>query len=191
MVQAIHSTSTSLELVKLLSDLCDAVPQPLGGLTGAEREERKRFLEILEWRIRNVDTSTALPHDEQSHLKMELCKLAMLVYLHRTTAGQLQQTTSIQAHIDRAFGILARLDLCERQLPIFVFGCEARSDAQRGTILDLWSRTENSVCSRLTNHSRLLLQAIWAQNDLAEGTTTYWNKISYVMSCCTIGSSFI
>ncbi|KAF2443741.1 hypothetical protein P171DRAFT_415436 [Karstenula rhodostoma CBS 690.94] len=188
--QPMRRTSPSLELICLLSELCDAVPQPLCGLSDTEVDERKGFLEILEWKIRIFKPSPVLPDNERYSLLLELYKLAMLVYLHRVTAGRLKQTISIQLHIDRAFEILVQLGSCERQFPVFVFGCEAKSDAQRAIILDVMSRTESSVSSRSLNHSRLLLQAIWAQDDLAEGKTLYWNKVSYVISCCTTVPSF-
>jgi hypothetical protein len=183
-------TSPSSELIGLLSELCDAVPWPLCGLSHTDRDERKRFLEILEWRIRNTKHSALSHNNEQSLLILELYKLAMLVYLHRIAAGQLKQTASIQTQTDRAFEILAQLGSCERQFPIFVFGCEAQSDSRRAIILDAMSRTERSVSSRSLNHVRLLLQAIWAQDDLAEGKSHYWNKVSYVISCCTVLPSF-
>ncbi|KAL5386639.1 hypothetical protein DPSP01_004003 [Paraphaeosphaeria sporulosa] len=188
--QSMRRKSANLNLISLLSELCDAVPKPLCGLPYSEVDERKRFLEILEWKIRNLEPSPVAYDHERSPLIMELYKLAMLVYLHRVTAGQLKQTVNMQFQIDRAFEILLQLGSCERQFPVFVFGCEARTDAQRAIILDTMSRTESSVSSRSLNHARLLLQAIWAQDDLAEGKTLYWKKISYVISCCTIPPSF-
>ncbi|KAJ4347953.1 uncharacterized protein N0V89_009325 [Didymosphaeria variabile] len=188
--QAMRRTSASSKIVDLLSELSDAVPRPLCGLTPAEHDELKRFLEILEWRIRNVKSPASTYEDEAANLKFELLKLAMLVYLNRVTWNQLRQTFSVRTQIERAFEILMQLETCERQFPIFIFGCEAQSDAQRTIVLDAISRTENSVCSRSLNHVRLLLQAIWAQEDLAEGKTNYWNKVSYVISCCMTLPSF-
>lgn len=189
-LQSMHRTTSSLELVELLSDLCDAITNPLCGWTAAEYEERKRFLEILEWRIRNSATP-AKTYSGEAALTLELFTLAMLVYLSRVTRNQLKQTVKFQTQIDRAFEILAQLGSCERQFPIFIFGVEARSDTQRAIILDLISNTESSASSRSLNHMRLLLQAIWAQDDLAEGKTNYWEKVSYVISCCTIMPSFV
>lgn len=166
------------------------MPQPLCGLSDTELNERKQFLGILEWKIRTLNPSIMSHDNERSSLILGLYKLAMLVYLHRVTADRLKQTNSIQTHIDRAFETLMQLGSCERQLPVFVFGCEARSDAQRAIILDVMSRSENSVSARSLNHVRLLLQAIWAQDDLAEGKNLYWNKVSYVVSCCTTIPSF-
>lgn len=123
-------------------------------------------------------------------LSLELYKIAMLVYLNRVTKGQLKQIVDLQTQIDRAFEILAKLDTCERQFPIFVLGCEAQCDIQRAVVLDVISRTMDSASSRSLNHARLLLQALWAHDDLSDGKTQYWGKISYVISCCTIMPSF-
>jgi hypothetical protein len=102
-----------LELIDLLSELCDAVPWPLCSLSYIGRQKSKRFLEDFEWRIRNLRHLALFPNDEQSLLILELYKLAMLVYLHRVTAGQLKQTVSVHTQTDRALEILVQLGSCE------------------------------------------------------------------------------
>ena len=163
---------------------------PPCGLSVSEREERKQFLEILEWKIRSTELPESTQKDAKAVLSLEVYKIAVLIYLNRVTGGQLKQTVDMQTHIDRGFEILAKLDTCERQFPIFVVGCEAQSDVQRAIILDIMSRTQDSATSRSLNHARLLLQALWTQDDLSGGKTQYWSKISYVISCCTIMPSF-
>lgn len=184
-------TPSSLEMINSLADLCDAAPTALCGLSPTKREELKRYMEILHWKIRNSLTSTTSGVPTTTSLFFELFKLALLVYLSRVTGNQLKQSANVQTHVDRAFEILAQLETCERQLPIFIMGCEACSDAQRAIILDVIARTENAVSSRSMNHVRLLLQALWAQDDLSEGKHYYWEKVSYVISCCTMMPSFV
>lgn len=122
---------------------------------------------------------------------MELYRLAMLVYLNRASGNLLNQSHKTQQAIDKAFSIFSALDSCGRQFPIFILGCEARSDDQRAVVLDLMSRTERKVSSRSYNYARLLLQATWAQDDLGNGNTDYWDKLSYVISCCRIMPPFV
>jgi hypothetical protein len=45
-----------------------------------------------------------------------------------------------------------KLSACERPIPIFALGCEARTDEQRANTVDLISRTEKEVTSRLLSH---------------------------------------
>lgn len=124
-------------------------------------------------------------------LILELYQLAMLIYLNRVSQNLLNHWTSTQKQIDKAFAMLTRIGSCDRQFPVFILGCEACSDDQRAAVLDLISRTEKNVSSRSFNYVRLLLQAIWAQDDLAEGDLNYWDKLSYVISCCKIMPTFV
>ncbi len=118
-------------------------------------------------------------------LILELYQLAMLVYLNRANP-RLNPASRTQMQIDRGFEIFAQLRSCERQFPVFVLGCEARSDEQRAVLLDLISRTEKGVASRSFNYGRRLSQAVWAQDDLADGELDYLDKLSNAMSRCRI-----
>lgn len=133
----------------------------------------------------------ATDDDVDGPLITELYRLAVLVYLDRASDNLLNQGAKAQEQIDRAFTILAQLRSCERQFPIFILGCEARSDDQRAVVLDLIDRTEKGVSSRSCNHLRLLLQAIWTQDDLAVREANYWDKVSYIISCCNILPTFV
>jgi hypothetical protein len=179
--------------IELLSDVCDAVSPSLPDLSSSENtDDLKSFLKILDWRIRTT-AAIATPgrNGIDTPLVMELYRLAMLVYLNRVCEKLLNQRARTQEQVEKAFTILAQLPSCDRQFPVFILGCEARSDHQRAVLLDLISRTENGVFSRSFNHVRLLLQAVWAQEDLAEGNIQYLDKLSHVSSCCRILPSFV
>lgn len=113
---------------------------------------------------------------------VELYRLAIHIYIDRVSENVLGQAAQTQQRIDEGFALLSQLPSCERQFPIFVLGCEARTDEQRATILDVISRTEKKVTSRSFNHVTVLLHALWAQDDLAEGDLNYWNKLTSVIS---------
>ncbi|KAI1432412.1 hypothetical protein GGR50DRAFT_706673 [Xylaria sp. CBS 124048] len=135
------------------------------------------FIKILDWRIRSISTTS--PMDEAF-------QLAALVYLDRIS-GSPTQPARTQQRIDKAFTLLSKLECCERQLPLFILGCEARSDEQRTVALDLISRSEGNIASRSFSHLRLLLEAIWAQDDLADrqsGDLEYGKKLTSTMSRC-------
>lgn len=140
----------------------------------------------------NLPPSSPTAHtNPEAPLLIELYQLAMLVYLNRTSDKLLNQCLRTQKHIDRAFTILANLSACDRQFPVFVFGCEARCDEQRAVVLDLMARAEEAPSSRSFHYVRVILQALWAQDDLAGGGIGYWDKLSYVISCCRILPSFV
>lgn len=115
----------------------------------------------------------------------------MLVYLSRAHP-KLNPTSKTQQHIDRGFEILGQLDVCDRQFPVFVLGCEARTDERRAAVLDLVARTERRAASRSFNYCGALVRAVWAQDDLADGGEIgYLDKLSCVMSCCRIVPTFV
>ncbi|TDZ17623.1 hypothetical protein Cob_v009635 [Colletotrichum orbiculare MAFF 240422] len=165
--------SPMMPLVGLLSEVCDALSAPIKALATSEHaDDHRNFVKVLEWKIRST-------------------KLALLVYLNRASENLLKQGPKVKKYIDGAFSIIARMYACHRMFPLFVFGCEARSDEQRAAILDIASRSEKDVAARSFNHFRLLLQAIWAQDDLCEGELNYWDKLTRVISRCTIPPTFV
>ena len=142
-------------------------------------DDHREYLKILDWRIRMIPTADAMD---------EAFQLATLIYLNRVLGPLLDnQPLRTQQRIDKAFAVLSQLRSCERQFPVFVLGCEARTDNQRAIILDLISRTEDNVASRSFKHVKLLLEVIWAQDDLVDGQRkdlSYRNKLSSTMSRC-------
>lgn len=175
--------SSTSPLLKLLSELFDSIYTEARSVEVGE--EHKKFLKVLDWRIRS--TSADIPVDQ-------LYQLAMLIYLDRTSKTLADQPLRMQQHIDNAFSIISQLDYCPRQFPVFILGCEARTDSRRVLILDLISRTEKQASSRSFNYVRLLIQAIWTQEDLTDiktGDLDYWNKLSSTISRCAIPPTFV
>ncbi|KAK3374751.1 fungal-specific transcription factor domain-containing protein [Podospora didyma] len=177
----------ALTLIELLSELCDAV-DPQGP---AMTDEHIEYLRILDWRIRSTTVPPSAHDTANTPLVTELYKHAMLVYLNRATNNILNQGARTKEVIEKSFATFVQLGSCDRQFPVFILGCEARTDAQRAIVLDLISRTEKGVSSRSFNHVRILVQAIWAQDDLAAVEIGYWDKLSYVISCCGIMPTFV
>ncbi|KAI1819499.1 fungal-specific transcription factor domain-containing protein [Xylaria intraflava] len=149
--------------------------------TTASKEE---YIKILDWRIRTISTTNALD---------EAFQLAALVYLDRIT-GSYAHPPRTQQYIDDAFLLFSKLEYCERQFPLFIVGCEAQSDEQRTILLDLISRSEGNAASRSYCHLKLLLEAIWAQDDLADkqsGNIEYRHKLISTMSRCSFAPCLV
>ena len=144
----------------------------------------KSYLKILDWQIRNIPVETIIDHNIETLFMIEVFQLAMLVYLNGIFADMLNQVTKMQQHIDKAFSIFSRMSSCHLQFPVFVLGCEARRDDQRATVLDLMAKTESSGSSRSFRQVRVLLQAVWAQDDLVEGGINYRDRLDNVISRC-------
>jgi hypothetical protein len=178
--------------LELLAELSDAVkPHAHEDMSPEQLHDYKRYVEIIDWRIRSIPIQYKIPPGNEYAVVTELFKLATLVYLNRITGNLLDQTKTIEAHLERAFTLFGRLGCCQRQYPLLIIGCEARTDEQRLTVLDAISRTENDHTSRSLNHVKILVQAMWAQDDLAEREIDYANKLSCVISSCTIIPSLV
>lgn len=140
--------------------------------------DRREYLKILDWRIRSIPKANAMD---------EAFELTTLIYFNRIASPFLEQSLRTQQRIDKAFAVVSQLDYSEWQFPVFILGCEARTDNQRAIILDLISRTEATAALRSLKHVKLLLEAIWAQDDLVDGQSrdlSYWNRLSFTMSRC-------
>ncbi|KAL8997448.1 MAG: hypothetical protein Q9169_003311 [Polycauliona sp. 2 TL-2023] len=173
--QASNLPPTILSMLNLLSQVWDTVSSSANSPeTTDDVRDHKSFVEVLDWRIRSLPIPEVAEDSDDATLVMKLYQLAMLLYLNRSSEGLIVQPIRTQQQIDQAFDILPRLSSCRQQFPIYIFGCESRTDEQRADILDVILRTEKLSSSRSFNHCKKLLQASWAQDDLAE-----WNDISY------------
>lgn len=179
-------------LPELLSEFLDSVPMhPSSEATSQALEDHKGFLTVLDWRIRTVPVLLEPDEVAEMAIIVELYRLAIHIYVNRVSENLLGQASRTQQRIDEAFTLLSRLPSCERQFPIFILGCEARTDDQRAIILDLISRTEKNITSRSFNHVTLLLHALWAQDDLADSELNYWHKLTSIISRCTVVPSLV
>ncbi|KAK1143773.1 hypothetical protein N8T08_006174 [Aspergillus melleus] len=193
---AIPSTvSNFATTVRLLSDLCDTVAaRPLQMAPAEQLSHYIANIQILAFRIRHIPMS--MPGDEaiispKYATMTELFQLSMLVYLNRATGNLLEPSHMTEQRIHQGLAILSQLDTCERQFPLLVLGCEARTDEERVRILDLIERTEESTSSRSSFLVKTLITSIWVQNDLAGGQLDYMEKLSSLISCCNIMPTFV
>lgn len=189
-----EDSAPGMILTRLLSEAIDAISAaPPASSSPAEISSYNEFIKILDWKIRNVTIpDTASGSNPDKPLILEFYRLAMLVYLDRASKTQSGHRAKTQKQIGRAFTIIPKLGSCARQFPIFIIGCEARNDEQRAMVLDLLERTVKCVDSRKFTHTRLLLQAMWAQEDLAVGDRMdYGERLSSVISCCRIMPTFM
>ncbi|KAK7986947.1 hypothetical protein PG988_001935 [Apiospora saccharicola] len=191
-------STTKLAYIELLSEMCDEslTPLPLEESNSKDQPEYKGYLQILDWRIRGLPSTPGCDDfGADSEAKLELYRLAMLIYLNRATESTLNQTSAkTQQQLDRGFSILSQLGLCDQQFPIFILGCEARSDVEREAVLGLIQRTEKHGTSRSFNYASRLLEAFWAQNDLGSFDRRglgYRDRLSDVISRCRVLPIFV
>ncbi|KAI3327809.1 hypothetical protein HD806DRAFT_484001 [Xylariaceae sp. AK1471] len=124
----------------------------------------------------------------------ELFRAAVLVYIARvceTKFGELRDLTPL---LDRAFIQIEQLHTCERLFPIFILGCEAKTDERRIAILDLVRRTEENTTVRSLECLRRALDSVWIQDDLhadQDMTLDYMNKLNVIVSSSPTLPTFV
>ncbi|QMW32358.1 hypothetical protein G4B84_007789, partial [Aspergillus flavus NRRL3357] len=129
--------------------------------------------------------------DTPHRTTLELFRLSMLIWLNRMTGATLEPQSTTDARVQRALHILSDLKTCPRQLPLFIIGCEARTDEDRCVILELMNRTEASASSRSMFIVKALTEAVWKQDDLAgERELGYREKITAIVSVCSLLPTF-
>jgi hypothetical protein len=115
-------------------------------------------------------------------IDVELFRLATSIFLART-AGSLGERPSDCLWTDMAFELLPRMRAYNRRFPLLVFGLEAQTDSQRIIILDLISRSEQAAKMRNLEFVVSLVQSSWIQDDLAENSVDYFDKLCVLISC--------
>lgn len=150
---------------------------------------------LLEWKLRKYLVCTDIPTNFPSSIeKKPLCQefflLALLVYIERASSKTTRQSNTIRSRLEAAFEILPQLDTVQRQFPLLIIGCEAKSDEHRIAVLDLITRTEEKDGLQNLGSLRAMIQSLWVQDDLAERELGYSEKIEAVLSSSPTLPSF-
>ncbi|KAF5005113.1 hypothetical protein FDECE_8433 [Fusarium decemcellulare] len=173
--------SLSRSRLEETADLCDAVVPPSD--PRYYEVDYREYLKVLEWRLRTIPIKG--PKDAaatDSHELVELYQLATLVYLRRASMGITPERPQTVKWVHRGLGLLKDFKTCAHPFPLLIFGCEAYTDEERASILELISRTEISTPFRNLGFVKAILQTIWVQNDLAEGQLEYIQNLGVVLS---------
>lgn len=148
--------------------------------------EYREHLRMLEWRLKNVKVDA---NEYQSFVATprarsitELYRIAALIYLERSSGNISNESDKISAWVDRAFTLLDELQACNWPLLLFIFGLEARSDAQRLKVLNLVSKTEKETRARNLETAKALVRMSWVQDDLGTKYIDYVAKLDMLLS---------
>jgi hypothetical protein len=159
-------------------------------------EEYRERIKNLKQSVNNFSTTTA-QHAEgdadappQTDTVLELYKLASLIYLERQSTNFSGQSEEIESWTGRAFPLLAQLSEFEQPFPLFILGCEARTDEQRGVVLELIARTDLVSRSRNLQYIAHIIRSNWVQDDLADGMLDYGEKLESIFNSMEIVPSF-
>ncbi|KAL3472591.1 fungal-specific transcription factor domain-containing protein [Aspergillus californicus] len=174
----------SLEMINLIAKMSRFQPDcPAANVVHFTNEESLESLESLESIEHDLitlsqDTShligTNSPEEvEHGAITAKLYQLAGLIYLERAlkpTSSSSSSASSSSIRVAKwaaeAFGLISRLDICERPFPLFFIACEAHTDAKRDLILCLLERTQRRSGQRGLHIVQGMIESMWVQHDL-------------------------
>ncbi len=178
-LQILPSLGCSLEMLDLLCGIFDnVVSRDDEQFLSPEHRARLR---TLEQRLCTMTQRESIITDEESEtnnegrpshaaLVAESYRLAALIYLERVARNASHNVTKVTVLAENAFELLSRLESLERPWPLFVIALEAMDEEKRRLVLDVLdqgSEYRGKVGNMAT--LRMMVQAAWAQLDLAIG----------------------
>lgn len=129
-----------------------------------------------------IETNPAEDVDYGSKMS-QLYRLAGLIYFERVLKAS-PTSLRVARWSDEAFGIIERLEICDRPFPLFFVACEAHDDTKRDIILSLLERTQ-----KVSGHQRIhvvqrMIESMWVQLDLSSdlAETSYGDVLDVVIS---------
>ncbi|KAF5664978.1 hypothetical protein FHETE_6838 [Fusarium heterosporum] len=153
-------------------------------------KEYRNQLYHLESKLRHLGENASNAHahavtetpDAIFSLVIELYRLSTLIYLRRASLGILPTDKEFMVWVAQAFALLEQLPTCQWPLPLLIFGCEAQSDEQRRTIVDIIHRTIGNQQGKNIATAKRVIETIWIQTDLASGYLDYVHKLGVIIS---------
>ncbi|KAI9151375.1 hypothetical protein HJFPF1_08577 [Paramyrothecium foliicola] len=146
----------------------------------------RKHLAMLQRRLKDVnleDQSTgSTPIVKKDHIIPELYRLASLIYLERSSGNISADSIEIAEWVATGSQLFEKLGTCSLPLLLFIFGLEARSDAERMKILRLISKTERETQARNLNTAKAMIRMSWVQDDLGTSYIDYVEKINMLLS---------
>ena len=187
--QIVSTLGCSIEVLTAIANIIDIVlktdisddPQSIEMI---EKLERSLKYSQQKAPVDSLTVSGSFNSIEQIQNIAELYRISGLIYLHRATRGiALPNQLVLQRLVNDAFDILGKLETCERTFPLFIAGCEARGDFQRGTILRILSATQSQFAPGHSLRVRQYIERFWAQDDLdVNQEIDYSLKVTAVLS---------
>uniref|UniRef100_A0A0B7KLS0 Uncharacterized protein n=3 Tax=Bionectria ochroleuca TaxID=29856 RepID=A0A0B7KLS0_BIOOC len=111
----------------------------------------------------------------------ELCIIAIHIYFERIVKRLTGPSDVIDSWMMNAFSIIPKMTTSIRPFPLFIIGCEARTDARRASILNLFSRMGRKSKAAGMANAATLLKKVWALDDLdTEGYVDFGRKMHAV-----------
>lgn len=131
---------------------------------------------------------TTKDHD---YAALEMYRLASLIYLERASRNFSGTSDKIDHWLSLAFNLLQLPLRMKHSFPMFIIGCEARTDEKRIIILDSIDKSQAFRPTAAMAIVRDMLQSAWALKDLeTDRELDYITKLDTVISGCEMMPTF-
>lgn len=186
-VQILPTLGCSLEVLTAISTLINTVivmeTDDDPHTETLDRIERRLKYAQQEVQIEDLDDTTLAEATRQIRSIAELYRLAGLIYLYRAGRKTSPSNSKLQSFVEAAFRILGAMQTCERTFPLFVVGCEARTDVQRAIVLQLLSTTQTRFTPSNILRVHNYIERFWAADELDfNQEIDYAEKVTAILS---------
>ncbi|KAF2470637.1 uncharacterized protein BDR25DRAFT_286748 [Lindgomyces ingoldianus] len=182
--RVVPTLGCSLEVLNSISSVIDTVLE-----MEIDNDPHVDELDKLERRLKFTkqefveSPDDVLEFNPQSPKIAELYRLAGLIYLHRAGRKTITVKHILQGLVEEAFTVLQALETCERSFPLFIVGCEARSDRRRAIVLGILKATQIQFAESNVLRVRAFIERFWAQDDLDPNQDIdYSSRVTAVLS---------
>ncbi|KAI1336224.1 fungal-specific transcription factor domain-containing protein [Xylariaceae sp. FL0016] len=193
----LRSSNPSHEILNLLSELCDVLLHPLDPRSRSEKYQA--HIRSLEWSIVNLPASSSQKdlgsevEGDNMPLPIQMYQRATIVYLLRASQSPWESPANLDNMLAKSFAERVKAPSCSHFFPLFILACEARTDEQRTSIVDLIERTERTSQVRSMARFKAGIQSFWVQRDLhadSDLLMSYMDLMKQVVSSGNILPSF-
>ncbi|KAH8175216.1 fungal specific transcription factor domain-containing protein [Sarocladium implicatum] len=146
-----------------------------------------RYVEVKDRKDFSVLHST----EDLGLATLETYRLAALIYLERSSTNFSGRSAKLDAWADEAIKLLCTIGSNKHGFPLFVVGCEARTDEQRVAILECIEKAQGRHPFGRLLMLEEMLHSAWALMDLeTEQDVNYLAMLDVVVSGCETMPSF-
>ena len=137
------------------------------------------------------DFTTLRSREDIGLATLETYRLAALIYLERSSNDFSGRSEKLDKWVDEAIALLCAIGSNKHGFPLFILGCEARTDEQRMKILECIEHAQGRHPFGRLLMLEEMLHSAWALMDLeTEQDVNYLAMLDVVVSGCETMPSF-
>lgn len=154
--------------------------------------ELERQLSCVKLHTLDEERSTLDARENRMSTKVQLYRLAGLIYLHRAVKNYSGVELPHKRLVEQAFLALVKVRVHEELWPLFIVAYEVQTDIDRRRVLDFFSEAQRQRPTGNIAWVRRLVEAFWNQDDLdaERQQLSYVTKMTAVISAVPFVPTF-